>query len=279
MSNRIVDVVVVNHRLDPVETELHVHVKLDELTATAELKGRLIGPRSALASTIEIAYPLREIERAGHIVLRVVIPEPGWWSPQTPFLYEGPLELWQDGALRERITIRHGIRTLQLSAKGLRFNGKPLTIRGKMARPGFNSDDAKALHDAGFNAIGITLGAADISPWEIADRAGLLVLGSAPDLAIFHALRHDLVHHPSQLGWIFNRNDLPLAPLQDKACAMLYGINTSAANQPEHADFLVCHENELAWLGDLEMPKLVATGRLPEAPPTRADVIGWMETN
>jgi Glycosyl hydrolases family 2 len=274
--NRIRDVVVLNHRLDPIETELHVHVKLDELAATTEIKGRLIGPLSAHAETIEIAYALREIERSDHVVLRVVIPEPSWWEPRTPFLYEGPLELWHDGVLIERVAIRHGIRALQLTSNGLRLNGKPFLLRGKIVEPDLTEDNAKTLRHAGFNAIWIA--APEIFPWDLADRIGLFVLGSAADLTVFHSLRHELTDHVSHCGWIFNRTDLSNAPIQEDGTAMLYGVNTSARSRPEHADFLVCQESELAWLDDIDLPKVVAVPRLPDPLPTRVDVIGWVET-
>ena len=274
--NRIRDVVVLKHRLDPIETELHVHVKLDELTATTEIKACLIGPLSAHASTIEIAYPLRQIERGDHSVLRVTIPEPSWWEPKTPFLYEGPLELWQDGVLCERVAIRHGIRALQLTSKGLRLNGKPFLLRGKVVEPGLTADGAKSLREAGFNAIWTT--APDIELWDMADRIGFFVLGSSVDLTAFHLLRHELTDHPSHFGWIFNRADLSNAPIQQDGLAMLYGVNTSARSRPEHADFLVCQESEMAWLDDINLPKLVAVKQLPDPLPTRRDLIGWIET-
>jgi hypothetical protein len=278
MTNQIRDVVVLNHRLDPIETVLHVHVKLDELTATTALKGRLIGPLCAHSSTIEIAYPLRELERHDHVVLRVIIPEPSWWDPKTPFLYAGPLELWQDGVLCERVAIRHGIRALQLTSKGLRLNGKPLVLRGKIVEPTLKEDDAKPLREAGFNALWATVTAPAIEPWNVADRVGFLLMGSSADLNAFHFLRHELTSHPSHFGWIFNRADLSQAPQQQDGFAMFYGVNTSARSRPEHADFLVCRENELAWLGDADMPKLVVVKRLPDPLPTRRDVIGWIES-
>lgn len=278
MTNRIRDVVVLNHRLDPIETELHVHVQLAELTAATALKGRLIGPRSAHASTIEIAYPMREFERHDHVVLRVVIPEPSWWEPKTPFLYEGPLELCQDGALCERVVIRHGIRALQLTSKGLRLNGKPFALRGKMVEPGLTIEGAKRLREAGFNALWASVAAPEIEPWNVADRAGLFLLGSAADMSAFHFLRHELTNHPSHFGWIFNRTDLSNAPIQQEGLAMLYGVNTSARSRPEHADFLVCRQSELAWLDDIDMPKLVVAARLPDPLPARTDVIGWIES-
>jgi hypothetical protein len=111
MANHIRDIRIVNHRLDPHETELRITVEVEELTATTQIKGRLMGPRCVNRSTVEVAYPLREMERTEQsITLRVVIPEASWWETKMPFVYEGPLELWQDGVLCERREISHGIR-------------------------------------------------------------------------------------------------------------------------------------------------------------------------
>ena len=278
MANRIRDLVVLNHRLDPIETDLHIHVKMDELTASTEVRGRLVGPRCRHASTVEIAYRLHEIERGSHIVLRVVIPEPSWWEPQTPFLYQGPLELWQDGVLCDRAEISHGIRRLQLTSKGLRLNGTPFTLRGKIVEPTWTEADASNMREAGFNALWTTVTGPDIEPWHSADRVGFFLLGSTVEAATFLDFRNELTNHPSNFGWIFNRAELSKAPHQPEELAMFYGINTSARSRPEHADFMVCLESELSWLDDAELPKIVVARRLPDPLPTRADVIGWIET-
>ncbi|HYV36006.1 MAG TPA: hypothetical protein VE988_09910, partial [Gemmataceae bacterium] len=31
------------------------------------------------------------------LAMRVVIPEPSFWEPECPFVYDGVIELWQDG--------------------------------------------------------------------------------------------------------------------------------------------------------------------------------------
>ena len=277
MKNRIRDVVVVNHRLDPVETELYVHVLVASLTPTTEVKGRLTGPHCAVSSTIEIAYPLRELERGDHVVLRVVIPEPSWWEPETPFLYTGPLELWQDGQLCERVQINHGIRWLQLTPKGLRLNGKPFTLRGKIIDASWSDADAMKVRAAGFNTVLTALTEPNTTAWTAADRAGFFVIGSSKDHGVFLQCRIDLTSHPSTFGWLFNRADLANAPAQQPGLAMFYGVNTSARSRPANADFLVCLESELAWLNDAELPKIVIVKRLPDPLPARADVIGWIE--
>ncbi|MSQ95665.1 MAG: hypothetical protein EXR98_14045 [Gemmataceae bacterium] len=278
MLNRIRDVVVLNHRLDPVETELGIHVLVETLTAGTELKGRLTGPRCVFSSTIEIAYPLRELERTDHVELRVVIPEPSWWEPETPFLYVGVLELWQDGEFCQRAVISHGMRWLQLTSKGLHLNGTPFILRGKIVEPTLSDSAARMLREQGYNALFTTVADPCLELWSLADRVGFLVVGTADKLATFLDCRNDLTAHPSTFGWTFNRAEIDQAPLQEEGLAMFYGINTSAKSRVGDAAFLVCEETELAWLDDAELPKLVITRSMPDPLPVRPDVIGWIES-
>src|SRR5437588_1108014 len=70
--------------------------------AGAEVRGRLVGPTCPYSSTIEVAHHVR-----GN---RIIIPEPAWWDPSSPFLYRGPLEIWRDGARVEAEQVRIGLR-------------------------------------------------------------------------------------------------------------------------------------------------------------------------
>jgi hypothetical protein len=278
MLNRIRDVVVLNHRLDPVETELSIHVLLEKITPGTELKGRLIGPRCAFSTTIEIAYPMRESDRSDHIELRVVVPEPSWWEPETPFLYVGSVELWQDGEFCERVAISHGIRWLQLTPKGLHLNGKRFTLRGKIVDPAISEADARKLREQEFNALFTAIAEPRLALWGLADRIGFFVVGTAPEMATFLDCRNDLTTRPSTFGWVFNRAEIVKAPVQVEGLAMFYGIDSSAKSRAGEAVFLVCRDTELAWLDDAELPKLVIVQNLPDPLRARPDVIGWIES-
>ena len=136
MDNHIVRVNVWPTRLSPAEAELRVVVRPQQLTSTTQVHGRLMGPRCRYTSTVEVAYALREssreYEKEGEpcIGLRVIIPEPNFWEPQSPHLYEGSVELWQGRQLTDQRRIRHGLRVLSLSPGGLLCNGRPLVLRG-----------------------------------------------------------------------------------------------------------------------------------------------------
>ena len=278
MTNRFLDIVVLNRRLDPVETELSIHVKVEHLTPTTQIRGRLLGPRCVYASTIEIAYPLREVERRDHIEMRALIPESSWWDPESPFLYEGILELWQDGALCDRAPIRHGIRTVQLTSRGLLLNGKPYMLRGKVVDAALSASSAQSLRRKNFNTLVANLAKTDARLWDLADRLGFFVFGTGPDITTFLQHRNELTRHPSNLGWIFNRTDFQAGPAGERERPMLYGVNTSAHGELPDADFMCCHERELAWLTDVKLPKLVVAEKA-DTLPTRTDMIGWIETS
>lgn len=100
MSNRILDVKVATHRLDPHEAEVWVMVKTESVSSTTEIRGRIVGPKSAKQTTIEIAYRLRPFPQIpsdlAELSVRAVIPEPSIWKPESPFVYEVFVELWED---------------------------------------------------------------------------------------------------------------------------------------------------------------------------------------
>jgi beta-galactosidase/beta-glucuronidase len=178
MANRIRDVFVDNHRFDPHETELRIQVDVEDLTPTTVINGRLMGPRCVYRSTVEIAYPLVELERGAQIVLRVVIPEPSWWEPKTPFLYEGPLELWQDGEMCDRREISHGICTLGAGADGWWLNGRPFKLCGKSVELAFDETQARLWHDEGINTLltEVDKPQSESDLWTLADRFGFFVM-------------------------------------------------------------------------------------------------------
>jgi hypothetical protein len=110
MENRIRRVTVEVRRLSSAEAEVWVVAEVEAVTPRTELRGRLVGPRCPGTSTIEVPYPLRPPPRPasgphGTLAARVVIPEPNLWTAAMPFVYEGPLELWQDGERCDTATV------------------------------------------------------------------------------------------------------------------------------------------------------------------------------
>ena len=93
---RIQSLTVTPLRMSPAEAALSVTVQLSGPVENFELRGKLVGPRRVGFTTIEVAYPLRGT-RDNPLSLTGVIPEPNFWSVETPYRYDGVVELWQSG--------------------------------------------------------------------------------------------------------------------------------------------------------------------------------------
>lgn len=177
MTNRIVSSRITGMRLSPTEADIRISVQPQSLFVGTEVRGRWVGPRCAYASTVEVAYPLREQERTHDAInLRVLIPEPSLWDPQSPFLYQEMLELWQDNTLCERISRQQGLRTFQVTKAGLIWNGKPLSVKGLLEPPA-SEEEFRVCRQEGYSLLDMSAEKLSPSLLDLADIHGFLVLG------------------------------------------------------------------------------------------------------
>src|SRR5262245_14596505 len=155
MSNRILSVTIRDRSPAPAEAEVHITIVPERLDSGTEVRGRLMGPRCRFAETIEVAYhlrPLRVPTGGPGVTLRAVVPEASFWEPQTPHLYSGPVELWQDGQRAEVVQVRHGFRRVTLGPRGLRLNGHPIALRGR-GIASLDDESALAMRESGYNLV------------------------------------------------------------------------------------------------------------------------------
>jgi len=276
MTNRIRELRLHDQLDDPAEAEVWVSVVPESVTPTTELRGRLVGPRCLYASTVEVAYPMRPFVRQPPalpgLAARVVIPEASLWEPVSPFLYLGPIELWEDGKVCDQIQVRHGLRTLRLGPRGLRLNGRPLTIRG-VAQEECTEEDARRLREQGCNTLLAPVSGGTSAVWEAADRLGFLVLDrlGGSEEAIRRA--RNLGQHPCCLGWLLDgevleqeREAKALASLKQDWPGKLLGVELQRVPLQPLAPgihFAVCVEELLPLLKEVELPKIVLTREQP----------------
>jgi len=207
MKNRIHRIQVQNRSLNPVSAEVWITVLPEHHTPTTEVRGRLMGPRCPYSSTIEVAYPLRPLPTnqkqpdLSGLTVRAIIPEGSLWEPQCPFLYQGPVELWQDGQRCDQVILSHGLRSLQRNERGLRLNGRPLTLHGRKTTV-CSDQEATQWHQAGYNLLIAPVAASSLGVWEQADRFGFLVLGQLGEDTDETRLIEILRSHASCLGWL-----------------------------------------------------------------------------
>lgn len=215
MDNRIRQIEVRDGPLIPAQAEVWIRVEAEWQTLATELRGRLMGPRCPFASTVEVAYPLRTPPsnrgpEDSALSRRVVIPEACLWEPVSPFLYQGPIELWQDGRKCDQVTISHGLRSFQLRERGLFVNGQPLTLRGRRLAD-CSEDEALRFRQAGFNLFVAPIEEKTLPLWERADRLGFLMLGQVADESEPTRRRLEtLSQHASCLGWVIEQSQSSL---------------------------------------------------------------------
>jgi hypothetical protein len=262
MSNSLLRVDVRDRSLAPTQAEVWITVVPQRIDAGTEIRGRLLGPRSAYATTLEVAYPLRHLppgvqgDPAG-ITRRVVIPEANLWEPAKPFLYRGPAELWQDGACCGRVVVSHGLRSLAPGPRGLRLNGKPLVLSGREVVQAPEVGEARELRGRGCNLLVAPVAAAAV--WEAADRLGFLVLGRLAG-GSEDTLRQAgaLAGHASCLGWLVPAGADLVGRLPPGG---LVGVEVSgqpSVPPPEGVDFLLGPAVHADALAEIDLPLLLA---------------------
>jgi hypothetical protein len=272
MSNRILQVQVCQHSLDPAQAELWITASAEHMTPATELRGRLAGPRCLYAATVEVGYPLRPFSRRPEglvgLAARVVIPEPSLWEPQCPFVYQGAVELWQDSERRDQVPIRRGLRRVSLGRGGLRVNGRPLVLRGRAAA-GCDEKQIAALHRAGCNLLlaETTERLTELLP--LADVYGFFVLGvlTEEEPAAWGGA-DALADHPSFLGWLLK------APWDADAIARLRGAGDALIGVewdefsdnalPDDIDFIARRAAD--WAGREAARPLLLLGDGPDSP-------------
>jgi hypothetical protein len=238
---------------DPAQAELWLSVHVSEPASGLEVRGRLVGPRCPYATTVEIAYPLRPLPeplRAGTTFThRVVIPEASLWDPQSPFLYHGVIELWQDGTCHDRIPLQHGLRQLTIDRRGLCCNGRPIRLRGREAMPASDAE-LQRLRQDGVNLLVAPLEAEADDLWERAERLGMLMLGrvdAEEDLS-------RITSRASCLGWLLPASASFVSP------GGLRGLELDEpprASVPAGVSFLVCPPRLLQAVLPLGLPVLL----------------------
>lgn len=297
MMNRIQNVSIRYGRLSPAEAEVWVTVYPERLTSDTQATGRLIGPRCPYATTVEVAYPLREqgreYESTGgpRLSMRAIIPEANLWDPISPFLYQCWLDLWQGRQCCDRVEVTYGLRVLNLGPRGLRLNGHLLALRGVLVSE-CSEAEARALHQAGYNTLLVPAGA-DAVLWDLADRFGFLVLVRIADRAQLKAevqRAEAFRKHVCCLGWVVAPEavDQELAgivaqTLPDRFRGQLLGMELKqppAGPLPEKVSFVLCEEHLRDHL-PTHWPKLVLRKRGAEElvgeaalPP---GILGWIE--
>ena len=225
-----------------------------------EIAGRLHGPRCEYSRTLSAEYPLRQI--AG--VAEVFVPEPCYWTPSLPFLYELSLAIRTgDGKVRE-YSQPVGLRRWAAAGANFRLNGRRTVLRGASVDT-IAPEQLADVHLAEATLIVLNPNAALCAA---ASRLGVSLI------ADLRAVPHNLAQSLAQLSWspavllvLLDACQLASPPLRNHApsqlplaqCLTAMAANTDLAQrQPDVlAVELEANQRPPAWLSDSGKPIIV----------------------
>jgi hypothetical protein len=258
MSNRILPVCW-HSSLDQAGASADVRVEIvpERPGPDIEVRGRLMGPRCPFASTVEVAYPLRPL---GPQSARAIIPEASLWDPESPFLYHGPIELWQGGQRIDRAEVTVGLRHVTLGPRGLFINGRPTRLHGRELAA-CTPEEALGMRAEGVNLWVVPGAEAEEALWALADQLGFLVLGRlgpvGPEWPGWVEKREQ---HPSCLGWLVEASPditriTEAARSRGVHVGLVYEAGTPVTD-PSHLSFVACTPADAGEAARLGLPIL-----------------------
>ena len=134
------------------ETLCHVYARLQtsEIPPDLQLSGSLTGPSCLYAQTLPATFRWVDRGPGPSLLAEALVPEPCFWTPEMPHLYQAVVQLRQGSRVLARAERPLGIRRLGVHHRNLLYDGKRWVLRG--------------MH-------GDASPASDLSPWHAADMA------------------------------------------------------------------------------------------------------------
>jgi hypothetical protein len=198
-----------------------------------------------------------------------VIPEPSYWDPVSPFLYQGPLELWSAGQPLVQIQVSHGLCGSRMNGEGLYWNGQRLLLQAVESEQATEAE-LRSWHASGVNTLVAPFDTTTAALADMADALGFLLLvrlTAVPDMALSAAL----AQHACSLGWLVPQELWQEQASRQTLCKLArenrqrIGVEVREPLVPElaAADFLACDRKTLPVLSTLEQPRLLVGNQDP----------------
>ncbi len=167
--------------------------------AKVNVKTKISGENTKLVTTIfdangkEVATNISETLFGNEYDQNLKINNPNLWSPETPYLYKAVSQLYENNVLKDEITTRFGVRSIQYEAqKGFSLNGKITKFKGVCLHhdlgPLGAANNKSALRrqltilkDMGCNAIRSSHNMPSFEQLELCDEMGFLFLAESFD--------------------------------------------------------------------------------------------------
>jgi hypothetical protein len=156
---------------NPAEARVYVRLKCPPVPGQS-LHGLIQGPTSRYARTLTATNRFTARSHGDEWLAEVVLPDPCFWSPELPYLYQVELTLEQDGEAIWKDQRPFGLRRLGVKGRRLYLDGKNWVLRGAAI------EDSATFDWQAYRDQDLTLVVNDPgeSFCEEADRRGLLII-------------------------------------------------------------------------------------------------------
>ncbi len=182
-----------------ISTKLNSTLSQSELAGHYSVKIQLSKPdgKRCWEGSVGGAHPQFGFNNDGSFNLRLNIPNPRLWSPESPSLYTLRLTLLKDGSPIDEISQKVGIRTISIDAEhGFRLNGVPRKFQGVCLHHDLGPLGAavnkaalirqvKLLKTMGTDAIRTSHNLPSQMQMEVYDSLGMMVMGESFDMWIY----------------------------------------------------------------------------------------------
>jgi hypothetical protein len=114
------------------DTLCHVYARLrgPEAAEGLQLGGSFVGPSCLYAQTLPARFEFTDRGPGDSLLAEAVVPEPCFWTPDMPQLYQADVQLRRGGEVLARATRPFGIRNLGAAGRNLYYDNKRWVLRG-----------------------------------------------------------------------------------------------------------------------------------------------------
>lgn len=132
-----------------------VYARLEGLEGTEGLSlcGFVRGPRCLYSKTLPASFRLQDAGPAPTLLAKTVVPDPSYWSPDTPHIYDVTVELKKGGDIIASEVRQIGFKPLGVSGRFFTWEGKPWVLRGVTTRSS-NVDSIESWRDCSAAIVG-----------------------------------------------------------------------------------------------------------------------------
>ncbi len=114
---------------NPAEARIYVRMPPGD-DRVGPIAGQVYGPHCQYARTLPAATPLRDLGPGSTRLAEAIVPDPCFWTPESPHLYRVEIEIEGERFVHEEF----GIRPLAARGRSLWLAGERIVLRGAVQR-------------------------------------------------------------------------------------------------------------------------------------------------